>query len=73
MSLLPCDVRSCVCALRGASPLLQIMKAFSDYQRTGFGNWPWESEALAFPRERPRFAKFADGTLVERPIPDKPM
>jgi redox-sensitive bicupin YhaK (pirin superfamily) len=46
-----------------------IMKAFSDYQRTGFGNWPWDSDALVFPRERTRFAKHADGTLVEKPIP----
>jgi len=46
-----------------------IMKAFSDYQATGFGRWPWESEALAFPPERPRFAKYADGSLVERPLP----
>jgi len=46
-----------------------IMRAFSDYQRTGFGAWPWESDALAFGRERPRFAKFADGTLEERPVP----
>ena len=44
-----------------------IMKAFSDYQATGFGSWPWESEALAFPRERPRFAKYADGRLEEKP------
>ena len=48
-----------------------IMKAFSDYQATGFGGWPWKSNALAFPRDRPRFAKFANGELEERPIPTK--
>lgn len=46
-----------------------ITKAFQDYQSTGFGRWPWEGDALAFPRERPRFAKFADGSLVEKPLP----
>lgn len=46
-----------------------IVKAFSDYQRTGFGGWPWESEALAHPRERPRFAKYADGRVEEMPMP----
>jgi len=46
-----------------------IMKAFADYQQTGFGAWPWESDALAFPRERARFAKYASGELEERPIP----
>ena len=46
-----------------------IMQAFSDYQRDGFGRWPWESDALVFPRERERFAKHANGTLVERPMP----
>lgn len=45
------------------------MKAFTDYQRTGFGTWPWDSDALAFPRDRTRFAKHADGTLVEKPLP----
>ena len=48
-----------------------IMQAFSDYQRTGFGNWPWESESLAFPKDRTRFAKYADGTLVEKPMPSQ--
>jgi len=48
-----------------------IMKAFSDYQATGFGRWPWESESLAFPPDRPRFAKYADGTLVEKPMPSE--
>ena len=46
-----------------------IMQAFRDYQSTGFGAWPWESSSLAFPRERSRFAKYADGTLIERPMP----
>ena len=44
-----------------------IMAAFQDYQRTGFGAWPWPSDAHAFPRDRPRFAQYADGTLEERP------
>ena len=47
-----------------------IMQAFADYQRTGFGGWPWESDAMAFPRDRARFAKHADGTLVEKPLPE---
>ena len=46
-----------------------IMQAFADYQATGFGGWPWESDALAFGRERQRFAKHADGKLEERPLP----
>ena len=48
-----------------------IMKAFADYQATGFGGWPWESSALAFDRDRPRFAKYANGQLEERQIPAK--
>ena len=55
-------------ARRVVSPA-QIMKAFSDYQSTGFGGWPWETDALAFGRDRPRFAKYADGRLEERPVP----
>lgn len=46
-----------------------ITQAFSDYQRTGFGGWPWDSDALAHPRARPRFAKYADGRIEEKPIP----
>ena len=45
-----------------------IMKAFEDYQRTGFGPWPWPSDAHAFPRGESRFALYADGTREERPL-----
>ena len=46
-----------------------IMRAFQDYQATGFGGWPWESDALSFARDRPRFAQYAGGRLEERPLP----
>ena len=45
-----------------------IMQAFQDYQATGFGEWPWPSDAHAFPRERQRFAQYADGKVDERPM-----
>jgi redox-sensitive bicupin YhaK (pirin superfamily) len=39
----------------------QIIQAFSDYQRTEFGKWPWSSDAPAHARDKPRFAKYPDG------------
>ena len=48
-----------------------IMQAFSDYQRTGFGAWPWPSDAHCHGRERPRFAKYADGRVEEKPLPSR--
>jgi len=48
-----------------------IAKAFQDYQRTGFGSWPWPSGGAAHPRERQRFAQHEDGTVEEKPlVPD---
>jgi redox-sensitive bicupin YhaK (pirin superfamily) len=44
----------------------EIQQAFTDYQRTGFGGWPWPSDEPVFPRTEGRFARHADGHL-ERP------
>jgi redox-sensitive bicupin YhaK (pirin superfamily) len=43
----------------------EIMTAFSDYQRTRFGGWPWPKDDPVHPRERGRFARHADGRLEE--------
>jgi len=34
----------------------EIMKAFSDYQQTQFGGWPWPRDDHVFPRTKGRFA-----------------
>jgi len=39
----------------------EIQQAFSDYQRTRFGGWPWPSDDPVHPRDRGRFARHADG------------
>jgi redox-sensitive bicupin YhaK (pirin superfamily) len=39
----------------------EIQKAYADYRQTGFGGWPWESEAPVHPRDAGRFARHADG------------
>ena len=44
----------------------QIRDAFSDYQRTGFGGWPWADDAPHHGSERGRFARHADGRVEER-------
>lgn len=45
----------------------EIQQAFRDYQRTGFGGWPWPSDEPVFPRDEGRFARHADGR-IERPV-----
>ncbi len=41
-----------------------IQKTMQEYQRTQFGGWPWPKSDNTHPREKGRFAKFADGTEV---------
>jgi redox-sensitive bicupin YhaK (pirin superfamily) len=42
-----------------------IIDAFDDYQRTGFGGWPFDRADPVHPRERARFARHADGTIED--------
>lgn len=42
----------------------ELRQAFEDYQRTGFGGWPWPSHGPAHPREATRFARYPDGRII---------
>jgi hypothetical protein len=44
----------------------EIEQAYMDYQKTRFGDWPWEGDAPVHGREEPRFARFPD-THIEKP------
>lgn len=46
----------------------EIQQAFMDYQRTGFGGWPWQENGPVHPREQGRFAVHIDGRR-EQPEP----
>jgi redox-sensitive bicupin YhaK (pirin superfamily) len=41
----------------------EIVEAFADFRRTGFGGWPWPSEAPVHARDAGRFARHADGRV----------
>lgn len=40
----------------------ELQQAFTDYQNSGFGGWPWPTHDHVHPRARGRFARHADGT-----------
>ncbi len=39
----------------------EIRQTFLDYQKNQFGGWPWPSHETVHPKERGRFARYADG------------
>lgn len=45
----------------------ELVQAFTDYQATGFGGWPWPSDDPVHPRDEGRFARHADGRIERRP------
>ena len=38
----------------------ELMEAFSDYQKTQFGGWPWQASDIAHSRNQPRFIRIQD-------------
>ncbi len=45
----------------------EIQNAMHVYQSTQFGGWPWPSHDHVHDKNKGRFAKFADGSMVEKP------
>lgn len=44
----------------------EIHETMLEYQRTQFGGWPWPTHDHVHPKERTRFANYADGRIEEK-------
>lgn len=44
----------------------EIRQAMYEYQVHQFGGWPWDDPSPVHPRDKGRFAKYADGTVEEK-------
>jgi len=44
----------------------EIQQAMNEFRSTQFGGWPWPNSEHVHDRERGRFARFVDGTVVEK-------
>ncbi|MBT8186138.1 MAG: pirin family protein [Croceitalea sp.] len=44
----------------------EIQQAMEEYRLTQFGGWPWPHPDHVHDREKGRFAKYPDGTIVEK-------
>ena len=44
----------------------EIQEAFSDFQKTRFGGWPWSRNDVVHAREKGRFASFDDGVEITK-------
>ncbi len=44
----------------------EIQNTMNVFQATQFGGWPWPQNDHVHPREKGRFARFADGKIVEK-------
>ena len=44
----------------------EIQEAYSEYQHNHFGGWPWPTTDHVHDSSKGRFAKYVDGTIVEK-------
>lgn len=44
----------------------EINTAFAEYRRTKFGGWPWPRPDQVHDKSKGRFARYADGTVIEK-------
>ncbi len=46
----------------------EIQQAMKEYRLTQFGGWPWPHTDHVHPREAGRFARYPDGTRIDKPL-----